>query len=83
VQLRLDAARRAFAAALADVAGAGRVSVEMVADAKQGSRAMIQVAPAAGADRAAIEGRIRERMKYYATPFSVEWSGDGGDAPPA
>ena len=45
VQLRLDAARRAFTAALADVAGAGRVSVEMVADAKQGNRAMIQVAP--------------------------------------
>jgi fatty-acyl-CoA synthase len=77
VQLRLDAARRAFTAALADVAGAGRVSVEMVADAKQGNRAMIQVAPAAGADRADIEGRIRERMKYYATPFSVEWSSDG------
>jgi hypothetical protein len=47
----------------------------MVADAKQGNRAMIQVA-AAGADRAAIEGRIRERMKYYATPFSVEWATD-------
>jgi fatty-acyl-CoA synthase len=77
VQLRLDAARRAFTAALADVAGAGRVSVEMVADAKQGNRAMIQVAPPAGADRADIEGRIRERMKYYATPFSVEWSSDG------
>jgi fatty-acyl-CoA synthase len=74
VQLRLDAARRAFSAALADVAGAGRVSVRMVADPKQGNRAMIQVAPPAGADRADIEGRIRERMKYYATPFSVEWA---------
>jgi fatty-acyl-CoA synthase len=77
VQLRLDAARRAFTAALADVAGAGRVSVRMVADPKQGSRAMIEVAPPAGADRTDIEGRIRERMKYYATPFSVEWSADG------
>jgi fatty-acyl-CoA synthase len=76
VQLRLDAARRAFTAALADVAGAGRVSVEMVADAKQGNRAMIRVAPPAGADRAGIEDRIRERMKYYATPFSVEWAAD-------
>ena len=65
VQLRLDAARRAFTAALADVAGGGRVSVDMVADAKQGNRAMIQVAPPAGADRREIEGRIRERMKYY------------------
>ena len=74
VQLRLDAARRAFTAALADVAGAGRVSVRMVADPKQGNRAMIDVAPPAGADRADIEGRIRERMKYYATPFSVEWA---------
>ena len=83
VQLRLDAARRAFTAALADVAGSGRVSVRMIADAKQGNRAMIEVAPPIGADRADIEGRIRERMKYYATPFSVEWSTDGADPPPA
>jgi fatty-acyl-CoA synthase len=81
VQLRLDAARRAFAAALADVAGAGRVSVRMVADAKLGNRAMIRVAPPVGADRADIEGRIRERMKYYATPFSLEWSTDGIEPP--
>ena len=33
VQLRLDAAKRAFTAALADVAGNGGVSVDMVADA--------------------------------------------------
>jgi fatty-acyl-CoA synthase len=77
VALRLDAARRAFTAALADVAGAGRVSVRMVADPKQGNRAMIAVAPPADADRATIEGRIRERMKYYATPFSVEWADAG------
>ena len=51
VQLRLDAARRAFTAALADVAGDGRVSVDMVADAKQGNRAVIEVAPPAGASR--------------------------------
>jgi fatty-acyl-CoA synthase len=81
VQLRLDAAQRAFTAALADVAGAGRVSVRMVADAKQGNRAMIEVAPPTGADRADIEGRIRERMKYYTTPFSVEWASDAGEPP--
>ena len=45
VQLRLDAARRAFTGALADVAGGGRVSVDMVADPKQGNRAVITVAP--------------------------------------
>ena len=73
VALRLDAARRAFTAALADVAGSGRVSIRMVADPRQGHRALIEVAPPAGADRAEVEGRIRERMKYYATPFSVEW----------
>ena len=44
VQLRLDAAKRAFTAALADVAGQGGVSVDMVADAKQGHRAVIKVA---------------------------------------
>jgi fatty-acyl-CoA synthase len=74
VQLRLDAARRAFTAALADVAGDGRVSVDMVADAKQGNRAVITVVPHAGANRQEIEDRIRERMKYYATPYEIEWA---------
>ena len=75
VQLRLDAARRAFTAALADVAGGGRVSVDMVADAKQGNRAVIKVVPPAGANRGEIEDRIRERMKYYPTPYEIEWAG--------
>ena len=44
VQLSLDAAKRAFTAALADVTGNGGVSVDMVADAKQGNRAVIKVA---------------------------------------
>jgi fatty-acyl-CoA synthase len=79
VQLRLDAARRAFTAALAGVAGNGRVSVDMVADAKQGNRAVIQVAPAADASRQEIEDRIRERMKYYPTPYEIEWA--RSDAP--
>src|ERR1043165_3848454 len=48
VQLRLDAAKRAFTAALADVASGGSVSVDMVADPKQGNRAVIQVAGGTG-----------------------------------
>jgi fatty-acyl-CoA synthase len=75
VQLRLDAARRAFTAALADVAGSGRVSVDMVADAKQGNRAVINIAPLADADRSEIEARVRERMKYYPTSYTIEWAG--------
>ena len=74
VQLRLDAAKRAFTAALADVAGHGGVSVDMVADAKQGNRAVIKVAAPAGASRSEIEERIRERMKYYATPYEIAWA---------
>jgi fatty-acyl-CoA synthase len=73
VQLRLDAARRAFTSVLADVAGDGRVSVNMVADAKQGNRAVITVVPQAGASRPDIEDRIRERMKYYPTSYEIEW----------
>ncbi|MBX9823585.1 MAG: acyl-CoA synthetase [Xanthobacteraceae bacterium] len=72
VQLRLDAARRAFTAALADVAGGGTVSVDMVADPKQGNRAVIKVGNS-GVSRQEIEGRIRERMKYYATPYEISW----------
>ena len=75
VQLRLDAAKRAFTAALADVAGHGDVSVDMVADVKQGNRAVIKVAAPAGASRGEIEERIREKMKYYATPYEIVWAG--------
>lgn len=78
VQLRLDAARRAFTTALADVAGSGRVSVDMVADPKAGNRAVIKVAPGADTTRAQVEERIRETMKFYPTPYAIEWS-----APPA
>ena len=71
VQLRLDAARRAFTTALADVGG--DITVDMVADAKQGNRAMIRVAPRAGINRQEIEERIRERMKYYSAAYEIEW----------
>ena len=84
VQLRLDAARRAFTAALADVAGGGGVSVDMVADAKQGNRAVIRVVLPAGANRREIEDRIRERMKYYPTPYEIAWAGsDNAHSPSA
>ena len=73
VQLRLDAARRAFTAALADVAGGGNVSVDMIADPKQGNRAVIQIDNGAGNARQEIESRIQERMKYYATPYEISW----------
>jgi fatty-acyl-CoA synthase len=75
VQLRLDAAKRAFTAALADVAGPGGVSVDMVADTKQGHRAVIKVAALAGARRNEIEHRIRDKMKYFATPYEIAWVG--------
>jgi hypothetical protein len=74
VQLRLDAARRAFTKALADVAGNGLLSVNMVADVKQGNRAVIRVVPRADASRQEIEERIRERMKYYPTAYEIEWA---------
>ena len=74
VQLRLDAARRAFTAALGDIAGLGGVSVDMVADAKQGNRAVIKVAALDGVSRNDIEDRIREKMKYYATSYEIVWA---------
>ena len=75
VQLRLDAARRAFTAALSDVIGDGGVSVDMVADVKQGNHAVIKVSAPAGASRKEIEDRIREKMKYYSTPYEIAWVG--------
>jgi fatty-acyl-CoA synthase len=83
VQLRLDAARRAFTAALADVAGGDGVSVDMVADAKQGNRAVITVMLSSGANRSEIEDRIRERMKFYPTPYEIAWAGPGAARSPS
>jgi fatty-acyl-CoA synthase len=84
VQLRLDAAKRAFTAALADVAGRGRVTVSMVADPKQGTRAVVSIEPSADTNRSDIEERVRERMKYYSTSYAIEWTGaDSTRAPQA
>jgi fatty-acyl-CoA synthase len=74
VQLRLDAARRAFTSALEDAAGPGRLSVEMIADPKQGQRAVITVAALPESQRRDVEARIGEKMKYYTTPYAVEWA---------
>jgi hypothetical protein len=74
VQLRLDAARRAFTAALADVAGEGGVSVDIAADLKQGTRAVIKVTPSKAPTQSEIEDRIRERMKYYSTSYEIVWA---------
>jgi fatty-acyl-CoA synthase len=74
VQLRLDAAKRAFTAALADVAAGGCVSVDMVADPKQGHRAVIRIESGFGATRKEIESHIEERMKYYSTPYQIKWA---------
>jgi fatty-acyl-CoA synthase len=74
VQLRLDAAKRAFTAALADVAAGGSVSVDMVSDPKRGHCAVIQIENGPGATRKEIESRIEERMKYYSTPYEIKWA---------
>ncbi len=73
-QLRLDAARRAFTAALADtVGGGGRIAVDVQPDPQKGTIAVFAVTPGASERRDEIEKRIRERMQYYATPYEIRW----------
>jgi hypothetical protein len=50
----------------------------MVTDAKQGYRAVIKVLPQADVSRQEIEDRIREQMKYYSTPYEIEWANSDG-----
>ena len=70
VELRKDAARRAYRDVLADIAPG--IAVEMVADPLKGTRAAIRLA--AGPDaRRDIEERIHDRMKAFAVSYSVEW----------
>lgn len=74
VQLRRDAAQRAFTAVLADAVGAdARVAVEIVSDAEAGSKAVVTVTMAPGRAKAEIERRIVEAMKPYAMAYAIAW----------
>jgi fatty-acyl-CoA synthase len=72
LELRRDAARRAFREVLAGVAD-GKLAVDIVADSVKGNMAVINVAGAAGA-RPDVEGTIIERMKAFAFPYAVQWT---------
>jgi fatty-acyl-CoA synthase len=72
VELRRDAARRAFRDVLADVAD-GKITVDMVADPVKGNVAVISVADAAGV-RSDVEAKINERMKAFTIPYAVRWT---------
>jgi fatty-acyl-CoA synthase len=72
VELRRDAARRAFSAVLADVADGG-ARVDVVADPLKGNVAVIRVAARATDGRRDIEEQIRDRMQAFSTAYRVEW----------
>ncbi len=70
VELRKDAARRAYREVLADVAPG--IAVEMVADPLKGTRADIRLAARPEARRD-IEALIHDRMKGFAVSYNVQW----------
>ncbi|OGA75937.1 MAG: hypothetical protein A3G27_05415 [Betaproteobacteria bacterium RIFCSPLOWO2_12_FULL_66_14] len=73
VQLRHDAAERAFTAALAPVLGSGAgIQVKVGADATHGTLATLRVS-AAGRDRDVLEKAIHEVMKAYTMRYAVKW----------
>jgi fatty-acyl-CoA synthase len=71
IELRRDAARRAFREVLAGVAD-GRITVDIEADPVRGTVAVIGVAGAAGARRD-VEQEIHQRMKAFAIAYNVQW----------
>jgi fatty-acyl-CoA synthase len=71
VELRRDAARRAFREVLAGVAD-GRLMVDVVADPVKGNVTVISVTVATDA-RGAVEEKINERMKAFAGAYTVRW----------
>ena len=74
VQLRFDAARRAFTSALAGTLGPDLgIGVEVGPDASTGTRVTISVSAPPAVSRGAIESRIHEVMKAYATHYIVKW----------
>jgi fatty-acyl-CoA synthase len=75
VQLRYDAARRAFTSALAGALGPDpAIVVEVGPDATAGTLVTISVSAPVPASRGAIESRIREVMKAYAVHYVVKWT---------
>ncbi len=74
LELRRDAARRAFREVLAGVAD-GKLAVDIVADPVKGNVAVITVAAAPDA-RSGVEETISERMKAFATSYTVQWADD-------
>jgi fatty-acyl-CoA synthase len=71
LELRRDAARRAFREVLAGVAD-GKLAVDIVADPVKGNVAVISVAAAPDARRS-VEDKIDERMKSFAVAYTVQW----------
>jgi len=71
VRLRADAARRAYRDVLAGVAP--DVSVEMLADPVKGQIAVIALA-AAAAQRPALQAKIDQTMKAFATSYRIDWA---------
>jgi fatty-acyl-CoA synthase len=73
-QLRLDAARRAFTAALAETIGlGGHIAVNVKSDPRKGSLAVVAVTLGVSDRREEVEARIRERMQYYSTAYVIRW----------
>jgi fatty-acyl-CoA synthase len=72
VELRRDAARRAFREVLSGVAD-GKLSVDVVPDPVKGNLTVISVTAAADARRA-LEEKINERMKAFSSAYSIRWT---------
>ena len=72
LELRRDAACRAFREVLADIAD-GKVAVDMAADPVKGNMAVISVTGTPDAQRD-VEGKIHERMKGFAVPYAIRWT---------
>jgi fatty-acyl-CoA synthase len=73
-QLRWEAARRVFAAALADLAAAGTgIEVTVGADAMHGSLARVTIAGVPEARRAEIEPQVHARLDPFTLRHELAW----------
>jgi len=70
VELRRDAARRAFREVLADVAD---LSIDVVPDPVKGTMTVISIAGARDS-RSAVEETIHARMKAFPASYTVRWT---------
>jgi len=74
--LREDATRRAFRAALGEIAGDALGGIEVATDQRHGTVVVLHMRPLGDAERQRLDARIAEALGGFSQTHRIEWSSD-------